>query len=168
MDSAELGNSLSQPPRRISLGKLLAIVMLVSLVLFVVARETHRHLTAASVAREIEDLGGTVHWNSEVYETIFRDLAVTRITDVHIDDANFPDEGLIVLKNLPQRFGLQVSGPQFTDRSLEYLREIPNLEYLVVGNTATTDKALSALKRLKPDLTIMHGYPGEPGYRVVE
>ena len=83
--------------------------------------------TAASVVRKVAKLGGTVHWNPEVHETILRDMALTRITDVRFASPRFPDDGLLELRNLPQRFGLQVSGPQFTDASLEYLKEIPNL-----------------------------------------
>ena len=167
-DLAELRSSTFLRRFRFSLRAFLAFVTIAALVLAVVAHEAYRHATAASVAREIVNLGGTVHWNPEVYETILRDMALTRITDVHIENPNFPDEGLLELKKLPQRFGLQVRGPQFTDKSLKYLREIPNLKYLVVSNTSTTDKGLSALKRAMPHLTIMHGYPGDPGYRVVE
>ena len=168
MDSAELRNLNSQRRFTFSLRTFLVFVAIAALVLAVVARETYRHATAASVAREIVRFGGTVHWNSEVYETILRDMALTRITDVHISNPNFPDEELLQLKKLPQRFGLQVSGPQFTDTSLEYLRDVPNLKYLVVSNTSTTDEGLKALRREMPHLTIMLGYPGDPGYRVVE
>ena len=79
----------------------------------------------------------------------------------------FPDKGLLELKNLPQRFGLQVRGPQFSDTSLAHLKGMPNLDYLVVSNTATTDEGLEALKREMPQLTIMTGYPDEPGYREI-
>ena len=48
---------------------------------------------AARAAEEIENLGGTVSWNPELIETIFRDRALSRITDVHISSPPFPDEG---------------------------------------------------------------------------
>jgi hypothetical protein len=84
------------------------------------------------------------------------------------DDPSFPDEGLLVLQQLPQRFGLQVSGPQFSDASLNYLKKAPNLVYLVVVDTNATDEGLSQLKRMLPHVDIMHGYYGDPDFRVVK
>jgi hypothetical protein len=75
------------------------------LFLAVAARETYRHATAVGVASEIKSLGGTVYWNPEVHETIIRDLALTRITDVCISNPNFPDKGFLYVETVEHGLG---------------------------------------------------------------
>jgi hypothetical protein len=110
-----------------------------------------------------------VSWNPkmEILETIMRDKALSRITDVHFNNPAFPDEDWLVLMELPQRFGLQVSGPGFTDKSLVYLKEVKHMNYLVLKNTSVTDQGVADLQKSLPHLTIMYGYPHDPNYRVI-
>lgn len=130
-------------------------------------REVTRHRQAKDAAWAIEGLGGRVHWNpkSEIIETLYYDKALSRITDVHFLNPTFPDSRWLVLKGIPQRFGLDVEGGQFTDSSLEYLKQVPLLEYLAMNNTAVTDEGIAALQEALPHLTVVCGYLGRPGCR---
>lgn len=130
-------------------------------------REVTRHRQAKDAAWAIEGLGGRVHWNpkSEIIETLYYDKALSRVTDVHFINPTFPNERWLVLKELPQHFGIEVHGGQFTDASLEYLKQVPLLEYLVLNNTAVTDQGVAGLQEALPHLSVTYGYPGQPGYR---
>jgi hypothetical protein len=134
-----------------------------------VQSEFSRHQQARYAALEIKNLGGSVSWNPkmEILETIFRDKALSRITDVHFTNPSFPDENWLVLKELPQRFGLQVAGPQFTDASLEYLKDVKLLSYLVLDKTSVTDQGVAGLVRSLPHITVMYGYPRDPNFRQI-
>ncbi|MBP7051259.1 MAG: hypothetical protein KBE65_09605 [Phycisphaerae bacterium] len=126
-----------------------------------------RHRQANDAAWTIEGLGGRVHWNpkTEVFETLYYDKALSRITDVHFINPTFPDARWLVLKELPQRFGLDVEGGRFTDSSLEYLKQVPLLEYLALNNTAVTDEGIAGLQEALPHLSVICGYLGQPGCR---
>ncbi|MGE5294689.1 MAG: hypothetical protein ACM3VT_07660 [Solirubrobacterales bacterium] len=128
--------------------------------------ELSRHKQAQDAAWKIESLGGRVQWNPriEVLETLYYDKALSRITDVRFRNPAFGDESWLVLKELPQRFGLHVEGPQFTDASLESLKQVGMLKYLVLKNTAVTDRGIAELQDALSHVTVMRGYPGEPGY----
>ena len=130
-------------------------------------RELSRHRQAKDAAWTIEGLGGRVHWNprTEVFETLYYDKTLSRITDVHFINPTFPDSGWLVLKELPQRFGLDVEGGQFTDASLEYLKQVPLLEYLALNNTGVTDEGIAGLQEALPNLSVICGYLGQPGCR---
>jgi len=130
-------------------------------------RELSRHRQAEDAAWAIGSLGGRVYWNpkAEVFETLCYDKALSRITDVHFINPTFPDAQWLVLKELPQRFGLDVEGGRFTDASLEYLKQIPLLEYLALNNTGVTDAGIAALQEALPHLSVTCGYLGQPGSR---
>jgi hypothetical protein len=130
-------------------------------------REVSRHRQAKEAAWRIEGLGGRVSWKpkSEIIETLYYDKALSRVTDVHFINPTFPNERWLVLKELPQHFGIEVHGVQFTDAGLEYLKQVPLLEYLVLNNTAVTDQGVAGLQETLPHLSVMYGYPGQPGYR---
>jgi hypothetical protein len=132
--------------------------------------EFSRHRQARHVALEIQDLGGRVSWNPkmEIIETIVRDKALSRITDVHFTNPSFPDEKWLILKGLPQRFGLQVEGLQFTDASLEYLKDVKLLNYLVLNETSVTDQGVADLIKSLPHITVVYGYPGDPNFRKIQ
>jgi hypothetical protein len=126
-----------------------AIVMLLLLTVGVfLSKGMPRHQQAKRAANLIQDLGGHVSWNPEIIETIIRDGALSRITDVHFTNPAFPNEKWQVLNELPQHFGLQISGPQVTDASLEVLKEVKLLKYLVLSDTSVTDVARAKGVRL--------------------
>ena len=161
---------LSSPKRtrfQFKLRSLLIAMVVVGLIGAYVARESVRHRQAQSVAREIAALGGSVSWNQEVFENILHDRALTRITDVHFTNPSFPSHRWLALQRLPQSFGLQVRGAEFDDESLPYLKQIPQLKYVVLKNTTVTDQALAELKKARPELTIMIGYPEDPDFREI-
>jgi hypothetical protein len=161
--------TLPKSPRKFqfSLRTMLFVTTLASVVLGVTWKEIDRHRRAMRAAGEISTLGGSVHWNPEVYETLYYDQALTRITDVHFSNPSFPLERWLVLQELPQRFGLQVEGPEFGDASLKYLKHVPNLKYLVLTNTSVSEAGVFDLKRALPDVSVMYGYPGDPGFREI-
>jgi len=150
---------------------LCSIVCILLLVLFLrpLQSELSRHRQAKQAAYEIQNLGGYVSWNPkmEIIETIIRDRALSRITDVHFANPSFPDENWLVLKLLPQRFGLHVEGPQFTDASLEYLKDVKLLNYLVLNKTSVTNQGVNDLIQSLPHITVMYGYPGDPNFREI-
>ncbi len=130
-------------------------------------RELSRHSQAKDAAWAIEGLGGRVYWNpkTEIFETLYYDKALSRITDVHFINPTFPDARWLVLKEIPQRFGLDVEGGRFTDASLEYLKQVPLLEHLALNNTAVTEEGIVALQAALPHLSVTCGYLGQPGCR---
>jgi len=132
--------------------------------------EFSRHRQAQYAAFEIQNLGGRVSWNPkmEIIETIVRDKALSRITDVHFTNPSFPDEKWLILRELPQRFGLQVEGLQFTDASLEYLKDVKLLNYLVLNKTGVTGQGVADLIKSLPHITVMYGYPGDPNFRKIQ
>jgi hypothetical protein len=152
---------------RFSLRTLLIATTIAALVVGIATKEIVRHLRATNVAAKVRGLGGTVHWNSEILETLLRDQALTRITDVHFTNPSFPSEQWVVLKDLPQRFGLQVEGKRFTDDCLDHLKEVSKLRYLVLNETGVTDAGVAQLKRNMPNLHIMFGYPGDSNFREI-
>ena len=162
---------LKRRPKKFVLIFLCSIVCILLLLLFLrpLQSEISRHRQARQVAFEIQNLGGRVSWNPkvEIIETIVRDKALSRITDVHFTNPSFPDENWLVLKLLPQRFGLQVEGPQFTDASLEYLKDVKLLNYLVLNKTSVTDRGVADLIQSLPHITVMYGYPGDPNFRQI-
>jgi hypothetical protein len=159
-------NNLPSKVSRNSRYKLLAIIISCILVITLFAcvykpfrNELFRHRKALYAARAIENLGGRVSWNPkmEILETIMRDKALSRITDVHFYNPTFPDDDWLVLMELPQRFGLQVSGPGFTDKSLVYLREVKNMNYLVLTNTGVTRQGIADLQKTLPHIEVLSG-----------
>ena len=151
-------------------GRLIAAFVCVALFLMsakLLYREMSRHEQARNAAFSIQALGGRLFWNpkTEIIETLVRDKALSRITDVHFTNPSFADENWMVLKQIPQRFGLQVEGLQFTDASLACLKDIELLDYLVLHGTGVTDEGVENLIKALPHITVMYGYPGEPGSR---
>ncbi len=165
-----------QGKRKRRLGFLVALLLCTTACTLLVLRlkgpfqqELSRHRRARNTAWQIEDLGGRVYWNPkmEILETLWRDRAFSRITDVRFSNPAFPDEKWLILQELPQRFGLHVAGAQFTDASLDYLKRIELLNYLVVENTSVTDQGVAGLLKARPEMTVMYGYPGQPAFRRV-
>jgi hypothetical protein len=152
----------------------IALFSIIGIVLILVlgiplSKDVSRHQQAKHAAFMIKNLGGRVSWNPkhEILETIFRDRAFSRITDIHFTNPTFSDEKWLVLKELPQRFGLQVSGPHVTDTSLEYLKEVELLKYLVLSGTSVTDEGIASLIESLPETTVMFGYLGDPNFREI-
>ena len=160
-------NSPSQTPQRSILKQFMIfascviVIVIIALLFKPLRNELARHRQAIHAADKIKNLGGRVSWNPkmEIIETIVRDKALSRITDVRFFNPTFPDEEWLVLQEIPQRFGLQVSGSRFTDNSLEYLKEVRHLDYLVIKNTGVSDKGIADLQNSLPYLTVMYGYP---------
>ena len=152
---------------RFGLKRFLLFCTCVSLVLVIVSQDTRRHWRAQKAAWRIADLGGSVHWNPELHETVLRDWALTRITDVTFNNTDLTNEHREALAALPQRFGLHVHGSEFGDLSLGALKSLPNLRYLVLNDTSVTDQGVSELKSAVPGVTVMYGYPGDPEFRQI-
>lgn len=148
----------------IILGSIVGILLLLALGVFL-NKGGGKHLQAKRAALMIQDLGGHVSWNPELLETIIRDGALSRITDVHFTNPTFSEEKWLVLNELPQHFGLQVKGPQVSDASLEYLKEVELLKYLVLSDTRVTNEGVAALIKSLPGVTVMFDYPGDPNFR---
>jgi len=150
-----------------SLRTLFIVTGVAGVFLALTLKEAVRHIRATRAAGSIQAIGGLVHWNSEVFETLWRDQALTRITDVFFANPSFPDERWAVLRELPQHSGLQVEGAQFTDASLSQLQSVANLRYLVLKNTGVTDEGVAQWARDRPEVHIMFGYPGDSNFREI-
>ena len=79
------------------------------------------------------------------------------------------DDGLKILKDVPEIWSISVNGAKITDESLQYMAELPSLSSLSVRQTNITRKGLQKLRGQKPDLQIqargeaMMGVNGETG-----
>jgi len=64
------------------------------------------------------------------------------------------DEGLKVLKDLPEIWSIALDNAKITEKSLPYLAELPNLNSLSVHNTNLSRESLRKLREQKPELEI--------------
>lgn len=64
------------------------------------------------------------------------------------------DDGLKVLKDVPEIWNISLDGAKITDASLQYMGELPNLSNLQVRNTAVTRQGLRKLRDQKPELQV--------------
>jgi hypothetical protein len=64
------------------------------------------------------------------------------------------DEGLKVLKDVPEIWSISVSGAKITDASLPYIAELPHLANLQVRDANLTREGLQKLRKQKPELQI--------------
>ena len=64
------------------------------------------------------------------------------------------DEGLKVLKDVPEIWSVSVSGTKITDASLKYFAELPNLSNLQARDVNFTREGLRKLREKKPELQI--------------
>ena len=64
------------------------------------------------------------------------------------------DDGLKVLKDVPEIWMITLNGAKVTDASLPYMAELPNLNSLMVSDTPVTRQGLKKLREQKPDLQI--------------
>ncbi|MCE9525689.1 MAG: PDZ domain-containing protein [Planctomycetales bacterium] len=64
------------------------------------------------------------------------------------------DEGLKVLKDVPEIYSITISGAKISDASLPYMAELPNLSNLMIHDVGVTRQGLRKLREQKPDLQI--------------
>lgn len=64
------------------------------------------------------------------------------------------DEGLKVLKDVPEIWSISVNGAKITDASLPYIAELPHLANLQVRDANVTRQGLQKLRKQKPELQI--------------
>jgi hypothetical protein len=64
------------------------------------------------------------------------------------------DEGLKLLKDVPEIWSISVSGAKITDESLQYFAELPHLANLQVRDASFTRQGLQKLRKQKPELQI--------------
>jgi membrane-associated protease RseP (regulator of RpoE activity) len=64
------------------------------------------------------------------------------------------DDGLKVLKDVPEIWSISLDGAKITDAALQYMGELPNLSNLQVRNTAITRQGLRKLRDQKPELQV--------------
>lgn len=64
------------------------------------------------------------------------------------------DDGLKVLKDVPEIWSIAVSGAKITDASLAYMAELPNLSNLQIRDTNVTRPGLRKLREQKPNLQV--------------
>ena len=64
------------------------------------------------------------------------------------------DDGLKVLKDVPEIWSIAVQGAKITDASLSYMAELPNLNALMIRDTNVTREGLRKLRGQKPNLQI--------------
>jgi hypothetical protein len=88
---------------------------------------------------------------------VLRNGELWYVTDVHIDNPGFPDEGLAMLRGLSALKCVHLYGLRFTDASLDYIADIPDLKYLAHQNTAITEDGLARLYERRPDLIPKRG-----------
>ncbi len=75
-----------------------------------------------------------------------------------LDDANFTQSDLKVLRELPYIAELTLEGSHFSDESIEDLACLENLRSLDLMNTTFTNAGLTRLKQSIPQCSISH-YP---------
>jgi len=64
------------------------------------------------------------------------------------------DDGLKVLKDVPEIWSISLDGAKITDAALQCMGELPNLSNLQVRNTAVTRQGLRKLRDQKPELQV--------------
>ena len=64
------------------------------------------------------------------------------------------DDGLKVLKDVPEIWNISLDGAKITDAALQCMGELPNLSNLQVRNTAVTRQGLRKLRDQKPELQV--------------
>jgi hypothetical protein len=64
------------------------------------------------------------------------------------------DEGLKVLKDVPEIYSITISGAKISDASLPSMAELPNLSNLMIHDVPVTRQGLRKLREQKPDLQI--------------
>lgn len=64
------------------------------------------------------------------------------------------DNGLKVLKDVPEIYSITLNGAKISDASLQYMAELPNLSSLMLRDTKVTRQGLRKLREQKPDMQI--------------
>lgn len=64
------------------------------------------------------------------------------------------DDGLKVLKDVPEIYSISINSAKISDASLKYMAELPNLSNLMIRDTAVTREGLRKLREQKPDLQV--------------
>jgi len=113
--------------------------------------EAGRIFARMEVVEQLKKHRARVHWECH----LLRNGELWYVTDVHINNPAFPDEGLALLRRLSALKAVHLFGPRFSDASLDYLAEIPDLQYVDLQDTAVTDDGIARLKVRRPDLTVM-------------
>jgi hypothetical protein len=144
---------------------MLLATAIVAVFLAIFAKRTIEYRQSLACADAIVQVGGTVHWNPEVVETLVRDQTIARITDVRLIDPRIDAKDWNRLLNLPMRFGLHIEGKTFTDESLEALANVRRLSYLVLTRTTVDEGDVIRFQSARPDVHVMFGYPGDDDFR---
>jgi PDZ domain len=64
------------------------------------------------------------------------------------------DDGLNVLKDVPEIWSISINGAKLTDASLDYVAQLPNLAILQIRDTHVSRQGLRKLREQKPDLQV--------------
>lgn len=64
------------------------------------------------------------------------------------------DDGLKVLKDIPEIYSITLNGAKISDASLKYMAELPNLSSLAIRDTKVTRQGLRKLREQNPDMQI--------------
>ncbi len=123
----------------------------------------YRNSVAAAVS--VQRLGGSVSWNPELLENLFRHQTVAVITDVHFSTPNFNVDQCKAIAHIPNQFGLQLHVQSISREAVLEIPNISQIKYLIVKDLLLTDSEIAELQRTRPDITIMVGYPGEDNFR---
>jgi hypothetical protein len=135
------------------------------LLLALVGRQAIDYRRSSAAAKGIAKLGGSVSWNPEIAENLFRDQTVARITDVHFTNPRLNADQWHSLSAIPHRFGLQIDGQTFTDDSMAQLVGIPLLSCVTLSNTRVTASGVIEFQRKRGDVSVMFGYPHDPDFK---
>ncbi len=114
------------------------------------AWQVGRLVARQDAARRLQALGARVHWDCH----LIRNGELYYVTDVHIDNPRFPDEGFAALRELTALKALHLFGPRFTDATLDLVADLPDLQYLVLQGTRVTPEGIAALKARRPGLEV--------------
>jgi hypothetical protein len=148
-----------------TLRRMFLATAIIAFLLAMFAKPTVDYRQSLACAKVIAEMGGTVYWNPELIETLIRDQAVARVTDVRFQNPRIDAEGWQQLAKLPMRFGLHIEGPSFTDESLDALIENRHLSYLVLCATSINEDDVIRFQAARPDIHVMFGYPGDKDFQ---
>jgi len=144
---------------------LLVIVAVVGIFVGWVGRRMHQARKQQAAADAIVNLGGEVVYDSQKYQgggwseraepsgpawlrNLLGDDFFSDVVFVLMQDAQFNDDLMLHLADLPNLRALDLSDTQMADAELEHLKELTNLEGLDLSETQVTDAGLEHLAGL--------------------
>jgi hypothetical protein len=145
--------------------RLLFATAIIALLLALFTKSVMDYRQSATIARSIEELGGSVSWNPELHENLLRYRTVAAITDVHFSNTEIGAKQCKALSLIPNRFGLQLDGKPVTEELLGQLSGVSGMWYLVIKNASVDEADIAKFQNIRPDVEVMIGYPGDPNYR---